>query len=316
MQRSVVAALAAGFLAQTFGLVPQAARSPVGLTAEQARILAHMSLVDVDDGFGNPLPTIRIEGVNVQIVNGKGKTYLVNGLGNLIVGYHDAIAPSNRTGSHNVIIGSDNDYSSYSGLCSGGGNELLAPAATALSSSANMVAGGYSVVLGGFDNHVEGFANVAISGEWNSFAPDANQNVIIGGASSSILGWSQSNVIVGGYGHSFEESDNGVIAGGGYTQATGAYFCSAIGGFYGEMFGVEGSTLVGGYHNRLTAIGNPFNATVVGGQDNVISDQEHATVVGGQGNAASGTWSTVTGGLNRTATGEHDWVAGSLLEDD
>jgi len=58
---------------------------------------------------------IVFSGVNVQIVDGSGDTYGdVNGLGNLIVGYNELRGTSdNRTGSHNVVIGAEHNYSSY-----------------------------------------------------------------------------------------------------------------------------------------------------------------------------------------------------------
>ncbi|MGH7288214.1 MAG: hypothetical protein ACREI8_09390, partial [Myxococcota bacterium] len=60
-------------------------------------------------------------GVNVQVVSGSGATEgLVNGLGNLIVGYNEDVAqntciprvgcvnpPAIRTGSHNLVIGAE-----------------------------------------------------------------------------------------------------------------------------------------------------------------------------------------------------------------
>ena len=45
------------------------------LTQQQTEILGHMSIVFLDDGAGNLVnKTIRISGVNVQIVNGSGTT--------------------------------------------------------------------------------------------------------------------------------------------------------------------------------------------------------------------------------------------------
>ena len=71
------------------------------LTPEQEEILSHMSIVYLDDGFGNLVnKAIRMDGVNLQIVNGLDATNgfpfdpdsvdpmdtVVNGVGNLIVG--------------------------------------------------------------------------------------------------------------------------------------------------------------------------------------------------------------------------------------
>ena len=59
------------------------------LTPEQAEILGHISIVYLDDGQGGQAKTIRLTGVNVQVVNGLDDTTATNGLGNLIVGYHE-----------------------------------------------------------------------------------------------------------------------------------------------------------------------------------------------------------------------------------
>ena len=98
-----------------------------GLTPEQEEILSHMSIEFLDDGQGGTVKTIRFSEVNVQIVNGLGATNgnpgdpdspigMVNGLGNLIVGYNELlpVGPSNdHTGSHNIVVGTDNNYTRW-----------------------------------------------------------------------------------------------------------------------------------------------------------------------------------------------------------
>jgi hypothetical protein len=44
--------------------------------------LSHVRMVDMDNGVGGTVRTVRIEGLNVQIVNGLGLTESVNGSGN------------------------------------------------------------------------------------------------------------------------------------------------------------------------------------------------------------------------------------------
>ncbi len=67
-----------------------------GLSAEQIEqlkaLLPHITLIA--SGVGGK-PTIRFSGVNVQIVNGSGKTSTVNGEGNLVIGYDEN--PKGRT---------------------------------------------------------------------------------------------------------------------------------------------------------------------------------------------------------------------------
>ena len=93
------------------------------LSPEQEEILSHMSIVELPvDAFGNSVRTIRFSGVNVQVVNGTGTTDGPgNGLGNLVVGYqelreddeNDETDDRNlRSGSHNLVVGKANNYSS------------------------------------------------------------------------------------------------------------------------------------------------------------------------------------------------------------
>jgi hypothetical protein len=64
-----------------------------------------------------------ISGANLHIVNGAGATTTKNGLGNLIVGYNekrdDTPNTDVRTGSHNLILGEENSFSSYGGIVGG-----------------------------------------------------------------------------------------------------------------------------------------------------------------------------------------------------
>src|SRR5262245_61365296 len=84
--------------------------------AEVSEILSHMSIVYLDDGKGKKLKTIRISDVNVQIVNGTGRTGAPQGkgtgLGNLIVGYNETGNPlgDDRSGSHCIVVGEQNSY--------------------------------------------------------------------------------------------------------------------------------------------------------------------------------------------------------------
>ena len=109
-----------------------------GVTAEQAEILGYLSLIELDDGLGSGRPTIRIEGANLQLVNGLGATngnpadpgsdtFIANGVGNLILGYEEVDgAAEQRTGSHNLVLGYSPAYSAVGGLVSGSLNEITA----------------------------------------------------------------------------------------------------------------------------------------------------------------------------------------------
>ena len=64
--------------------------------------------------------TLQFSGINVQIVSGAGSTDApVNGKGNLIVGYDKGTMGQTRTGSHNVVVGDEHEYTNYGGLVAG-----------------------------------------------------------------------------------------------------------------------------------------------------------------------------------------------------
>jgi len=49
----------------------------------------------------------------------------VNGLGNLIIGYNELRGSGdNRIGSHNLILGSKNNFASYGGMVAGTLNDI------------------------------------------------------------------------------------------------------------------------------------------------------------------------------------------------
>ncbi len=64
---------------------------------------------------------VYITGANLHIVNGAGKTDLTNGLGNVIVGYNElrADGSDNRIGSHNLVVGRENNFTGFGSLLAG-----------------------------------------------------------------------------------------------------------------------------------------------------------------------------------------------------
>ena len=86
-----------------------------GLTgAEQEtlkKLIPHISFVAA--GVGGK-PTVQFSGVNVQVVNGEGKTASANGEGNLVIGYDEQ--PGTQTGSHNLALGTGQTFTSYGGF--------------------------------------------------------------------------------------------------------------------------------------------------------------------------------------------------------
>lgn len=135
-----------------------------------------------------------VQGVNLHLRSGSGSTDgAPNGRGNLIIGYNEPGVPSERSGSHNLVLGIRNQYTSHSGIVGGVDNLVSAPYASVLSGELNQSTGlqsvivsGYggiaddttSVVISGYQNQASGFRSVVVSG-WQN---DSN------GSYSSILG--------------------------------------------------------------------------------------------------------------------------------
>ena len=111
-----------------------------------------MKVVDIPDGKGGFVKTLRITGANLQIVNGAGTTGTTNGTGNLIVGYNELGNPNgdDRTGSHNIAFGEANSFSSFGGLVGPKDSTISAPFASVSGGRDNIARGrGLAVAAGG-----------------------------------------------------------------------------------------------------------------------------------------------------------------------
>jgi hypothetical protein len=113
---------------------------------------------------GGPKEVV-ITGANLRIVNGLGSTDCIdsqgepipdcpNGLGNLIVGYNESREifdlPDVRTGSHNVVVGRQNNFSRFGELVVGEVNEISGDFASVSVGAFNTASGfGSSVSRGG-----------------------------------------------------------------------------------------------------------------------------------------------------------------------
>lgn len=142
-------------------------------------------------------------GVNVHVRSGSGATDgTINGLGNLIVGYNEARSTgSDKTGSHNLVVGSNHNYTSYGGLVVGYQNTVSGPLSSVsggafneASGDASSVSGGghntainsYSSVSGGYDNSASGNSS-SVSGGFHSTA-SGNYSSVSGGYNRSVSG--------------------------------------------------------------------------------------------------------------------------------
>lgn len=171
-------------------------------------------------------PRLLVSGANLQVVNGSGATDSTNGLGNVIVGYDEPVtfgvstcsrgeflsatlcalnagtwALSHKSGSHNVVIGKEHNYSRYGGLVAGYRNTISGIAASVLGGTENSASRGFSVVSGGalnlatndFASVSGGFSNTAagiysnVTGGMDNAATQSNASVT-GGASNRAFG--------------------------------------------------------------------------------------------------------------------------------
>lgn len=209
--------------------------------------------------------TARFNGVDVQVVNGTGSESSLNGLGNLIVGYNGfrtsgsascsigtyvdqttcqanggTWALNHKTGSHNLIVGSDHNYSSYHGLLAGFRNTVSAPRGS---------------VTGGIDNTASGEFS-SVSGGWVNFATGVFSSVS-GGSSNTA---SASKASVSGGQNNRANAESASVSGGQNNVAGGAGWTSVTGGQFNNATGLH-ATAAGGF---LQTADDPKETSVTG----------------------------------------------------
>jgi hypothetical protein len=111
--------------------------------------------------FDAAMSEIRITGANLRLVNGLGSTETTNGTGNLLVGYPEPPdrEEARQTGSHNVVVGTQHQFSSYGGLVVGRQNEIRGAFASVSGGARNTAAGQFSAVSGGHNRTAAGEFN-------------------------------------------------------------------------------------------------------------------------------------------------------------
>ena len=136
--------------------------------------------VSTDSINGVTGPHILITGANVHIRSGSdatddhfSATGRLTGLGNLIIGYNEPnTTGSVRTGSHNLVGGSLNAFSSTGGLVFGHGNTLSGPYSAILSGEANIASGTNASVIDGYGNKATGLDTTVLGGKGNIVSTD------------------------------------------------------------------------------------------------------------------------------------------------
>jgi hypothetical protein len=206
---------------------PEGKQGPEGKagfsTAEAEQLKALLPYIKLIPSGIAGKPTIQFSAVNVQIVNGEGKTATVNGEGNLVVGYDENPGtergePGVQTGSHNVILGEEQEFTSYGGLVVGEGNSITGPFASVSGGTFNTASGGESAVSGGADNVANAHA-ASVSGGWTNTA-SADTSSVSGGYKNTASGERAS---VSGGSENSAKGNYSSILGGNLEEATLEY---------------------------------------------------------------------------------------------
>jgi hypothetical protein len=261
-------------------VTPKAGACEVGFTKttvlaepEQEKLEQILPFINfVKEGIDKK-PTIQFFKVNLQIVNGLGKTNSFNGMGNLIIGYDEggASSPSGagreQTGSHNLVLGEEQTYTKYASILGGSFNVASAPFSVVFGRE-NLVTANYTSVTGGNVNKA--------TGEYASVSGGREDEA--SGRISSVAGGSQNT------------------ASGRASSVTSGETNRALG---------EYSSVSGGQENEAEGI----RSSITSGKQNHASGAQ-ASVTGGSNSLAAGENSTVSGGLNNVAHGEWSWIAG------
>jgi trimeric autotransporter adhesin len=238
-------------------------------TVQNNHALALGPFVSVDPGAENGLagPNIIFSGANVHIESGSGNTFDLTGLGNLVIGYdEDSLGAStidaNRTGSNNLVVGADHQFTASGGAVMGVANFI--------STNADSVTGGICNDAGAtaFPASLTSLCTPAFIGNIDS----------VGGG---VLNWAH-----GG----------GSSVSGGFTNTASGEYSSVSGGDNNNASG-EDASVSGGNGNTASQT----EASVSGGQSNTASGDQ-SSVSGGFGNTASGGAASVSGGDTNTAS--------------
>jgi outer membrane murein-binding lipoprotein Lpp len=133
-----------------------------------------MSVDDTNTINGLVGPHVIFDGCNVHVRDGSGNTLgPVNGLGNLIIGYNEDFSQGDRTGSHNLVIGPNHNYSNFGGFVAGNSNTISGESSSVLGGQLNTASGLRSTVCGGGQNTASGGVATVSGGAQNTASGDS-----------------------------------------------------------------------------------------------------------------------------------------------
>jgi outer membrane murein-binding lipoprotein Lpp len=165
--------------------------------------------------FRNEDGDVVFSNVNVYVQSGTGDTITGNGKGNLIVGYDedrregtcvggdfdglacdldvectgglcDVQVLSEKTGSHNLVVGPGHSYTGVGSIVAGEENAVFGNWSACFGVH-NTVSGAWSFTGSGSSNVLEGDASAILGGGGGHVGPDANFAVVLGGSSNEAL---------------------------------------------------------------------------------------------------------------------------------
>jgi hypothetical protein len=185
-------------------------------------------------------PTIQFGAVNVQVISGSGSTSgTVNGEGNLVIGYDKNEGKHEQTGSHNLILGEEQTFTSYGGVLAGFHNTLSGSYSSVTGGEDNTVSGSYGAVTGGVNNTVSGKWSSVTGGDANTTTGD--WNAVTGGEDNTASGVAGAASVSGGYENAAGSFSS--ISGGEKNKATGTWawvgggFKNTASGHFASIFG-------------------------------------------------------------------------------
>ena len=198
--------------------------------AQLEGLLANFSRVGTD---------VYVTGANLHVVNGAGTTDVVNGLGNVVIGYNESRpAGSRRGGSHDLVIGSRNDYTSYGSLVVGDTNEVTGPYASVTGGTQNSASALGATVAGGEGNVASGTGASVAGGVGNLASGD--HAAVLGGSGNEAIG--DASTVSGGSAN-LALAMGSAVSGGTANQALG--IDSTVGGGQSRSAATEGSFRAG-----------------------------------------------------------------------
>ena len=262
--------------------------------------------------------TLRFTGLNLQVLSGSGSTSgAVNGLGNVIIGYNEV--PGTQTGSHNLVLGDNQAFTSYGGIIGGQNNRLNGAYAAVLGFN-NSAGGNYSSVAGGNLNSATGnfasvnggYANIA-GGTYSSVGggePEPRQRHLRGGRRRVQQPRRSGNpggriLRLGRRNHQRriqQRRRRGAFASvsGGRVNLASGDFASVSGG-EGNLASDPYASITAGCNNLAGPGTQPGHTCFGSGLE---------SITGGRLNQANGHYSTVSGGWHNTASAGYSSVSG------